>query len=273
MIKMIYRLVKLEYTKFKKNSVIGLLALMYMVSLPTIIFLGKEIDELPEPFPDNSIFFKFPMMWEFLGFIGNWLSLFMLGLIAVFLVVTEVGFKTFRQNIITGLTRKEFYMAKIFSIICISAMAAIYYMIIGLAIGIIHTDGWTISEAFDNSGAIPRYFLLTLGYMSLGLLFGFVVRRSGIAVLTYLIYLIIIEHILKWALHFRYFKNETINYYPGNAFEDLMPLPFFRFADLIPKKGLNFEFLLPYPQATLISIIYIVVFLYLGWLSFNKKDI
>ena len=82
-----------------------------------------------------------------------------------------------------------------------------------------------------------------------------------------------IEPLIKWAVHFRFFKNETVNYYPLNSIEDLMPNPLFRFADLIPRKDLDFSFLLTYQQATLSSIVWIVIFLGLAYYSFIKRDI
>ena len=82
-----------------------------------------------------------------------------------------------------------------------------------------------------------------------------------------------LEAIIKWAGHFRLFKNESLNYYPSNCIEDLMPNPLYRFADLIPRKDLDFSFLLTYSQATIGSIIWIVIFLALSYYTFIKKDI
>ena len=82
-----------------------------------------------------------------------------------------------------------------------------------------------------------------------------------------------LEGIIKWAGHFRVFNNNSINYYPSNCIEDLMPLPLFRFADLIPKKDIDFNFLLTYTEATIGTIVWITIFLGTAYLAFTKKDI
>lgn len=268
----IINLLKLEYTKFKKNAVIGLLSLMYIIMLPTVIFIGKEFENVPPPLPNNEVFFTFPMVWDYLGYAGNWLSFFFLGLIAVFIVVNEIGYKTFRQNIIIGMTRKNYFLGKVYSVVAISFLAALYYGIIAFLIGVFNTEDWTMSQAFDNSNAIPRFFLMNLGYMSFGLFCGFIVRRSGVAVLFYLCYIVMLEAVIKWAVHFRFFNNESINFYPSNCIEDLMPFPLYRFADMIPKKDIDFNFLLSYSHAAMGTIVWIGIFLAISYYSFTKRD-
>jgi ABC-type transport system involved in multi-copper enzyme maturation permease subunit len=272
--KNVFSLLSLEFAKFRKSAVIGLLSILFAIMLPTVIFVGKEFKDVPPPLPSNEIFFNFPTVWDYLGYAGNWLVFFFLGLISVFIVVNEVSFKTFRQNIITGLTRRTYFLSKVYSIIAISLLATLYFMIIGFIIGVTHAEEFSFAEAFnDTSWAIPRFFLMTLGYTSFGLFCGFILRRSGIAVLFYLCYILMLEPILKWGVHYRYIKNESVNFYPMNSIEDLMPNPLFRFADLIPRKDIDFSFLLNYQQATISSIIWIVIFLAVAYYTFIKRDI
>lgn len=269
----VIRLLKLEYTKFRKNSVIGLLSIMFVILLPTMIFIGKEFKNVPEPLPSNTVFFQFPTVWDYLGYAGSWLSFFFLGLIAVFIVVNEISYRTFRQNIITGMTRKQYYISKLLTITFVSLLATILYGVSGFLIGITHTEGWTLRSAFDNSWAIPRFFLMCFGYMSFGLFCGFVIRKSGVAVLFYITYIMVLEAILKWAVHFRMFKNDTINYYPSNTIEDLMPFPLYRFADMLPRKDLDFSFLLTYTQAAIGASVWIIIFLAFSYWNMQRRDV
>jgi len=267
------RLLKLEYTKFKNHSLIIILLMLYAIFFPTIIFLGKEFNDLPDPLPGPHIFYKFPMVWDYLGYIGSWLSFFFLGLVSVFSVVNEVSYKTFRQNIIAGLTRKEYFLAKFYSITAISLAATALYFVTGFLIGVAHTKGWSISEAFDHSWALPRYFIMCMGYMSFGLFCGFILRRSGLSVLFYLIYGLLIDVGIKWLINFKVISHGSVRLTPFNAFEDLMPFPFYRFVDLIPDVDFDFEFLLTYWEASLASIVWIAIFLYFSYRSFTKRDL
>lgn len=271
--KNVFSLLALEYAKFRSSAVIGLLTILFVIMMPTVIFVGKELKDVPKPLPNNEIFFNFPTVWDYLGYAGSWLVFFFLGLISVFIVVNEVRYKTFRQNIITGLTRQTYFLAKLYSIVAISLLASFYFAFIGFVIGATHAEEFSFVEAFsDTSWAMPRFFLMTLGHTSFGLFCAFLLRRSGIAVLFYLCYILMLEPLLRVA-YLKFFMNSTVNYFPLNSIEDLMPNPLFRFADLIPRKDLDFSFLLTYQQATISSIIWIVIFLGLAYYTFLKRDI
>lgn len=269
----IINLLHTEWLKFSKNAVVSLLAIMFVITMPTVIFVGKEFKNVPKPLPDNRIFFEFPTMWDYLGYAGSWLVFFFLGLIVIFLITSEVGYKTMRQNVITGYTRKTYFLSKFSSMMVLAAFGTLLYAVIGLVIGFVHTEDATLSMAFDNKWAIGRFFLMSLGYMSLAFVIAFLVRRSGVAVLMYITYVMLIEHFLKWVIHFRMVKNATINYYPSNAFEDLMPFPLYRFADAIPRKDLTFDFLLSYPHAAITSMVFIALFIGISYWSFMRRDI
>jgi ABC-type transport system involved in multi-copper enzyme maturation permease subunit len=266
-------LLKLEWKKFKNNAVVNLFGLMFIITLPTVIFAGKEIKNLPAPLPSNSIFFNFPTVWDYQGYIGNWLVFFFLGFVVIYIITSEVGFKTMRQNIITGMTRKGYFLAKLYTIISLSLAATLLYTIICFLIGAFHAEEFSISAAFDNNYAIPRFFLMCMGYLSFGLMIAFLIRKSGIAIFTYISYIIFIEPLIKWNIHFRLFKNASVNYWPMNTIEDLTPLPLFRYVENIPRQDLDFAFLMPYSHAMLFSTIYILIFIAIAYRSFLKRDI
>lgn len=273
------RLLKLEFTKFRNHSLILILVLLYAIFFPSIIFYGKEFNDLPDPLPGNIIFYKFPTVWDYQGYIGSWLVFFFLGLIAVFSVVNEVRYKTFRQNIIAGLTRKEYFLAKFYAILALSVIATAYYFIVTFLIGAIHTSNLTFGDAFDNSWATTRYFLTCMGYMTFGLMCGFLIRRSGLAVLFYLIYGVAIDPALKWLANsyivskFSWLPDGIVRFTPMNVVEDLMPLPLYRFVDLIPDIDFNFEFLLNYTQAMTATILWCTLFLFIIYKNFSTRDL
>ncbi len=269
----IFYLLNTEWKKFRKNAVVSLLGIMFLITMPTIIFVGKEFDNVPPPLPNNKIFFEFPTMWDYLGYAGNWLVFFFLGLMVIFLITSEVGYKTMRQNVICGYTRRTYFLAKLASMVFLCVVGTLLYAIIGMAIGFYHTEGATLSIALDNDLAFLRFFLMSLGYTSMAFFIAFIFRRSGVSVLLYITYIMLIEHFIKWVIHFRMIKNYTVNFYPSNVIEDLMPFPLYRFADAIPRKNLNFSFLLSYWEAGIASAIYIILFISIAYWHFMKKDI
>ncbi len=262
---------KLEYQKWSKNAVITMLLGLFIILNPTVILIGREIPPVPPILITTDVFFQFPTVWDWMGFAGNWLVFFFLGFVSVHIVTSEVSNKTMRQSIINGQTRKEFFLSKLTVILALSVLATLYYVICTFLIGWFNTDNPDLALAFENEWAIPRYFLMCIGYMSLGLMLGIVIRSPGIAVLSYWSYILFLELLLRWQVHYRLIKNESMNYYPANAIEDLQPFPFYKFARFIPQ-SVDYNFLLEYNTAMIMTIIYSTIFLFLGYWYLSKKD-
>ena len=223
---------------------------------------------------NTADFFTFPNNWEWMAYAGNWLVFFFLGFIMMNMVTSEVGFKTMRQNIITGMTRNDYFKSKLFAALALGIGATLYYVICTLTIGFFHNEPFSFANAFDEPMWIVRFFLMCMGYLSFALMIGFVIRRSGVAIFTYTCYILFIELMLKWMVHARIFKDSsTINYWPMNAVEDLTPLPTWKKMENIPVKDIDFAFLLTPNQAMVASSIYILLFIGLAYWHFVKKDI
>jgi len=266
------KLLKLEWAKFKKNNVIVLMLTFFCLFMPASLYFTTILPQLPAVFPSKESIVQFPSIWDYVGYAGNWMGFFFLGVIAIYLVSIEINNKTLRQSIINGLTRQEYFISKVLSIIIISLFATVFYTLLCVIIGLINTETDAIKLMFENEFAILRFFLMTFGYLSFALFLIFIIRRSGIALFLYIAYGIIIEVLIRYLLIEKVASNGFTNYFPLNSFEDLMPNPLYRFTESIPN-GIDFNFLLTYQQATISSIIYVVLFLGLGYLSFIKRDI
>jgi ABC-type transport system involved in multi-copper enzyme maturation permease subunit len=287
-------LLKLEWYKFKSNSVINLLLGLFLLLFPILILGGKDLFEnVPPPLPSNTVFYEFPTVWDYQGYIGNWMIFFFLGFAGIFIVTSEVSFKTLRQNIIIGLTRREYFTAKVLTIIVISVIATFIYALSALLIGLANTPGADFALIVDNNWAISKFFLLAMGYLSFGLMIGFLIRKSGIAIFLYMTYIMFLEPILKfltiglftWQWEKQGILSEMlqdespilniVNYLPMNLIEDLHPNPFLRLPDnfLRFNNEINYSVLLPQNHAIIGSIIYIGIFIFLSYRSFMKKDI
>lgn len=277
----IIQLLKLEYTKFKNNSVVKLLLLFYAILTPFVILMGKRfLVNAPPPLPRNNVFFEFPTVWDYQGFVGSWLVFFFLGFFALYIITTEVSNKTMRQNIITGMTRKEYFLGKLFTIITVALLGTLLYTLSCIAIGVIHTEGWNMSLLMDNNYAILRYFLMCMGYMSFALLIGLLVRKGGLSIFLYFAYILIIEAIIKWPILLNIFArtdsipNKLINYLPMNTIEDLMPNPVLKLpGNFMKSNDIDFDILLSHSHATIFSIIYIALFIALAWWTFVRRDV
>ncbi len=273
----ISKLLKIEYQKFSQNSIIRLLVILYFIFLPIAIFMAKEFDNLPEFLISQDNIFTFLEdginIWDFMGYIGNWMVFFFLGVVAVYLVAIEVTNKTMRQSIINGLTRQEYFLSKLASITLISIIASLYYAFCTLVIGFIHTEGASLSLAFDNDWAIPRYFLMSMGYLSFALLIAVLVRKPALAVFLYLTYVLLIEVVLRYMLQYLKVPVDYTRLFPMNMVEDMHPFPMFKIPAANMGPGNIDEMLLSYTTATGGTLIYTVLFIFLAYRLFIKTDI
>jgi ABC-type transport system involved in multi-copper enzyme maturation permease subunit len=266
------RLILLEWTKFRKNTVIQLLLLFFFLFFPACLYFGSLIPELPSFLPSKESFFQFPSIWEYLGYAGNWIVFFFVGVASIYLVTIEVSNKTLRQSIINGMTRNEFFISKLLSIVIFCLVATVYYAIMSLAIGFYNTEGFDLAAALDNDWAISRFFLMSFAYTNFALFLSFLFRKSGLAVFFYVSYIIIIEPLIRLLIIDSVDKASWTRYFPMNSAEDLMPLPAMKYASAIPS-NVDFAFLLSDKEATILSLAYCAVFLGISYYLFLKKDI
>ncbi|MBK6497714.1 MAG: ABC transporter permease subunit [Saprospiraceae bacterium] len=266
-------LLMLEWKKFSGNTVFRALGLLYILVSPFIILGGKNtFKDMPPPMPSSKTFFEFPTVWDYQGYIGNWMIPFCLGFLVIHMITSEVSNRTMRQNIITGMTRKNFFLSKLYSMFFMAILATILYVISTIVIGVLHTDGFDLELIMDNNMAVIRFFLLCVGYMSFMRFVGIHYKKGMLSLLTYFMYVLILEPILM-LIHVYYFKNSSRNYWPINSIEDLMPFPLFKVPDYFVNKEWNFNILLPYSHAMGMAVLYSCIFISLAYYSFMKRDI
>lgn len=265
-------LISLEWKKLKTYRLFQVLSILYFVLFPLIYYAGQSIN-LPEEFEGGVMsFFIFPKIWGALGYLGSWLTFFFLGFLGVTMISMEVSNKTLRQGIINGMSRKEFFLGKILMMLVMSAAAAAYYALIGLVFGFIHTDYVIFSKVVENMDLIPRFFLQSFGFMSFAFMLAILIRRPGIPLFLYVTYSLIIETILRYAFHFNVIgKVDSINYYPLNVLEDLVPQPLP--PQMLDSMDVPYNFFLTPTQAVLMSLGYIGLFLFISYRSLMRRDL
>jgi len=271
---MVLKLLKLEYSKFRKNSVITLLALFFIFFLPLSLYFGEFFKTLQQSvnMPLKINILSAPLIWDYLGYAGNWVVFFFLGVMVIYTVTIDATTKTMRQNIITGLSRKEYYLAKFFTVNVLAIAATLYYFILALAFGWLNTKNVSLGSLMDNEMAIPRFWLMSFAYLNFALLLAFYFRKPGIAVFVYLTYMIVGEPIIKLLIKKYIMENKFVNYLPMNVAEDLMPFPVIKMAEGFGRKEVE-EMLLPYGEAALMTVIWTSIIIVTTYYIFNKRDI
>lgn len=272
-----FHLLKLEWLKLRDYTVFRVMGVLYLILLPGFFLSGLSFlpdGDLGGPAGaiGKNVIYAFPDVFKYLGYGGNWMVFFFLGFIAVISITNEFSNKTLRQNIITGMSRTDYFLSKLYFVLAISAAATIWYFLCGLVIGLFNTETIYTSAIFRNIEMVPRYFLMCVGYMSVGVLFGFVIRRTGVALFLYLAYGMFIEPLLRYAVHLQIVQHKSVHWYPMNAFEDLVPIPFGEMAEGFAQDQ-GFSFFLSPVLAISLSLFYLSLFFFLSWRRMRGADL
>lgn len=264
-------LLKLEWLKYKNNRVFIFAILTFIICQATLIRVGQVFKSLPPPLPSNKVFYQFPTVWEYQAYIGNWLAFVFIGFLAIYFVTSEFNQRTLRQNIISGIHRRQFFLAKLIFAIIISICLTLTYTFICLGYGYINTPDLTFSLLMENTNLIPRYFLMVFAYMIFGYFIGYLIQKPGLAIFIYLAYVLFMEPMVRWALHFKLFKHRSSLFYPLNAIEDLTPNPLQKLTMNIP--DLPFPLFLSSFEATVISLVYLLLFISISYRLITRMDL
>lgn len=268
-----WKLLKLEWSKFSGSPVIRLLALFFILFFPGAMFFGNQMPKFMNFLPSKNLLYEFPGVWDYLGYSGNWMVFFFLGVLCIYIITNEVSYKTLRQTIINGMTRKQYFLSKLLLILTISIIATAYYTLVSLILGMLNSEGASMAMAFNNDYSIIRFFLMSLSYLSFGFFLGVLLRRSGVAVFVYLTTVFIIEPLVRTLLS-RLLDFEYTYALPMKATSDLMPFPLLKHADFIKNldNGPNLD-TLDFSVGLIFVTVYCMLWFGLSYLMIQRRDL
>jgi ABC-2 type transport system permease protein len=189
------RLFLIEYYKLVKSrsSILLITAYFFFLTLIAAIAAIKfDIGPIQFHLAEQGIF-NFPFIWHFNTFIAAFFKLF-LAVVIVSMVSNEYSNRTLKQNLIDGLSKKEFIASKLIMVVVFSALSALFVTLISAILGGIYSDYTEWSLIVLDLQFLGLYFLKLIGFFSLCLFLGILIKRSAFA-LGVLIVLAIAEQI------------------------------------------------------------------------------
>ena len=130
------RLLTIELQKLWKNRASKVLIIGYFVLLSFIALLASvnfKIIGIDFRLADQGIF-NFPYIWHFNTFIAAVLKLF-LALVIVSMMSNEYTYGTLKQNLIDGMSKKEFVLSKFLTVVLFATASTIFIFIMSLLLG------------------------------------------------------------------------------------------------------------------------------------------
>lgn len=220
-------LLKIEWLKVKNYKAFWIFSILYSFAILGINYTGYYINELTvQNMPASQIIlgspYAFPKVWQTVGFMSSWL-LYFPGILFIMLLTNEFNFKTHRQNIIDGWTRKEFVTVKFVFAILFSAVATFFNILVALLFGLITTGSHFSFTGFENVG----YLLIqTIAYISFAMFLAVLFRKSGAAIAVFFLYGLIFEWLITVLINFQFNLTPLGYFLPLQVTDVMLPIPF-----------------------------------------------
>ena len=269
------RLFKIEYFKLKHSKyfwilfgLFGIFLLAVPISLKIFLdyltSIGEDIADLGIA-PSDMPFFDFVDLWQNITWTYSMFSIF-LGFIMVISISNEYSYGTVKQNVIDGLSRKQFLWTKISFIIGLSAIVSFAALLIGLIIGL----AWSPTKDFvfivKHIEFIPAYFLHLVAFQLFCLMISIIIKRPGITIALLFFYIFMVEPILSTVLIYKYKLVLLGNLLPMKAIGNIIPMPWTKYALKQTQTSVGLDDLV-------ILLVYIVIiYLISQWIAV-KKDL
>ena len=210
------KLLQIELNKILPYKSFWILLGLYSI----IILLGfLAIKKISVAIFEGATILLFPENWHWISWLASMLNI-ILAFIVIMYSANEFSFRTYRQNVIDGLNRSELLFSKIWIVGLLALFSTLLIFISGFIFGIINTEAWTMSLAFEKSHFLLLHFLKTITFLSLALLFSILIRKAAVSIIL-LVFYFLIEAIIR-----KIIGGEIVNYFPIKTLSTLIDVPF-----------------------------------------------
>jgi ABC-type transport system involved in multi-copper enzyme maturation permease subunit len=195
-------------------------------------------------------------------------------------MANEYSNKTIKQNLIDGLSKKEFILSKFLTVVTFSLVSTLFVFIVSLILGIAYSDFNEVSIIFSDLEFILAFFVKLMGFFSFCLFLGILVKRSAFA-LGFLIIWQIFEGIARGLMRWKLFDGDTtdavMGFFPLQSMFNLIKEPFTRLeavqtvADQVGETiSLNYHV---HWYEILIVLCWTSIFIYFSYALLKKRDL
>ncbi|SEN86603.1 ABC-2 family transporter protein [Flavobacterium sp. CF108] len=276
------RLISIELQKIWMNKASRILTLTYFILLSFIALIASikfNIGPIKLHLAEMGIF-NFPFIWHFNTYVAAILKLF-LAIVIVSMMANEYSYGTLKQNLIDGLSKKEFILSKFLTVVLFSAASTVFIFIMSLILGLIFSSYTELDIIFSDLDYLLAFFVKLTGFFSFCLFLGILVKRSAFA-LGFLLVWNIIEAIIRGYLAFTVFPDSDTDekitqFLPLESMANLIVNPGPRLSvvkNIGTQMGINtdIDYSVSY-FAILIVLIWTFLFVYFSYKLLKNRDL
>ena len=276
------RLLSIELQKIWKNKASRVLTITYFVLLSFIALIASikfDLGIFKLNLAEMGIF-NFPFIWHFNTYIAAILKFF-LAIVIVSMMANEYSYGTLKQNLIDGMSKKEFILSKFLTVVLFALCSTIFVFVMSLILGYSFSSYTELGIVFSDLEYILAFFVKLVGFFSFCLFLGIFVKRSAFA-LGFLFVWNIVEGIAKGILTFKIFPDSNTaqsitQFFPLEAMSNLIVEPFSRLSvikNIGTQIGVNDikDYSVPV-SSVLIVLVWTVIFMLMSYKILKKRDL
>ncbi|MDB9712768.1 ABC transporter permease [Flavobacteriaceae bacterium] len=219
--------------------------------------------------------FNFPIIWQITTFFSSLFKLFF-AIVVVSMIGNEYSNKTLKQNLIDGLSKKEFILSKFYMIVFFSLISTVIIFILSLILGLINSDKIDFYTIIQEMEFLVAYFVNLIAFFSFCLFLGVLAKRSAFA-LAFLFIAYVFEWVVLGIISFigSYdLAGKVLDFFPLTSMSNLIKQPFQRIAmtkfpeteQIVYDYSVHFD-------TILIVVFWAFIFIFLSYRLLKRRDL
>lgn len=224
--------------------------------------------------------FNFPEVWQNITYLVAIGKIF-IAVIIITNITNEYSNRTLKQNLIDGLSKKEFLTSKVLTNLMFAILSTIFVFGIALVLGLIFSENREFT--FKGLEYIGTYFLKLNLFFSICLFLSLLLRKSAFAFLGLIVLWMVegaistAEVLIKAWIGGGFEKIDPYgfyvsNYLPLNVSSKLIDFPTMKVEGFV-MGGSIFQYTTIDWTFVAAAFIYIVIFLFLSFRLLKKRDL
>lgn len=246
-----FNLLQIELAKLWPAKYFRILTALWLIAFISIPFATSSLLDWIQannilgqnPIFDPSIWpiFDFEDIWQNLAYIYKMITIFMTFIIIIS-VTNEYDYKTIRQNVIDGFSKKQFWLSKISLIICFSLLAGLMLLVLGLIVGYSLSPVVDAAFVMKNIEFVLAYIFQVFYLMMFAFFLSILIKRAGITIAIMVFWIYIIEPIITGIVAGPLLDLPLIaNSFPVEAGWNLIHMPFKKYLLLQAQDYISFQ--------------------------------
>lgn len=232
---------KLEWLKIRNYKVFWILLGMYLLALLIIssfgVFFLEWLKAQGADFqgidPTIIPIYDFPDIWQNTTYLASFLKI-LLAFIVIISVNNDQSYLTMRQNIIDGISKREFLISKFSLILFLGFISTAFLFASGLINGSVYSHVQGVVYIFDELEFLAAYFYEIIVFCSLAFLVTLLIKKIGFSIILITLYTLMFEPIAAAIFEFSsYFDGSIweamVPYFPIKSLNNLISVPFLRY--------------------------------------------